>query len=112
MLEGLELCRRLVETRAARDAWSEQLIPDPGLDAGGLRDWCAASLSSYFHPVGTCAMGRAGDGASTVDADGRVHGIEGLYVADASIIPTVPRANTNLAVLALAERLGERFAVI
>lgn len=111
MLEGLELCGRLVETRAAREAWTEQLLPDPGLDGEALRRWCERSLSSYFHPVGTCAMGREGDGISTVSADGRVHGLEGLHVADASIIPTVPRANTNLAVLAVAERIAERIAV-
>ena len=56
----------------------------------------------FFHPVGTCAIG------AVVDGDGRVHGIDGLSVADASIMPSIPRANTNLSTIALAERLAER----
>jgi choline dehydrogenase-like flavoprotein len=43
-----------------------------------------------------------------VDGDGRVHGLEGLTVADASLMPAVPRSNTNLSTIALAERLAER----
>ena len=59
----------------------------------------------YFHPVGTCKMGPASDPASVVDATGKVHGVGGLHVVDASIMPTVPRANTNLPTLMLAERI-------
>ena len=59
----------------------------------------------YFHPVGTCKMGPASDPASVVDATGKIHGVEGLHVVDASIMPTVPRANTNLPTLMLAERI-------
>jgi len=53
----------------------------------------------FFHPVGTCAIGRV------VDGGGAIYGMDGLFVADASIMPTIPRANTNLSVLAVAERL-------
>jgi choline dehydrogenase len=60
-----------------------------------------STLGIYFHPVGTCAVG------SVVDADGRVREFENLFVADASIIPTIPRANTHLITLALAEKLAE-----
>ena len=59
----------------------------------------------YFHPVGTCKMGPASDPASVVDATGKIHGVEGLHVVDASIMPAVPRANTNLPTLMLAERI-------
>jgi choline dehydrogenase-like flavoprotein len=62
----------------------------------------AANRRGFFHPVGTCAIGRV------VDGDGRVLGVDGLVVADASVMPTIPRANTNLSTLALAERLAER----
>ena len=54
----------------------------------------------FFHPVATCAIGQV------VDGGGRVYGIDGLFVADASIMPTIPRANTNLSTLALAERIA------
>ena len=63
---------------------------------------CASAARGFFHPVGTCAIG------AVVDGDGRVHGIDGLSVADASIMPSIPRANTNLSTIALAERLAER----
>ena len=60
----------------------------------------------YFHPVGTCKMGPDSDPAAVVDSMGRVRGAEGLYVADASIMPAVPRANTNLPTLMAAERIA------
>jgi choline dehydrogenase-like flavoprotein len=61
-----------------------------------------ANARGFFHPIGTCAIG------AVVDGDGRVHGCEGLSVADASIMPSIPRANTNLSTIAVAERLAER----
>ena len=61
----------------------------------------ATTVRNYFHPAGTCGIGRV------VDAHGRVLGIDGLVVADASIMPTIPRANTNLTTVAVAERLAE-----
>ena len=63
----------------------------------------------YYHPVGTCKMGPASDAAAVVDSTGRVHGAEGLYVADASIMPAIPRANTNLPTLMVAEKIVAGF---
>ena len=59
----------------------------------------------YYHPVGTCRMGAATDRAAVVDARGRVHGLDNAYVADASIMPVIPRANTNLPALVIGERI-------
>ena len=68
------------------------------------------TVETFHHPVGICRMGRApGDGA-VVGADGRVFGLGGLSVIDASIIPRIPSANTHLCVIALAERLAAGFA--
>jgi choline dehydrogenase-like flavoprotein len=67
----------------------------------------AATHTAFYHGVGTCRMATDGDDG-VVDADGRVLGVEGLRVCDASIVPTVPRSNTNLLVMAVAERLVER----
>jgi hypothetical protein len=67
----------------------------------------ADSHTAFYHGVGTCRMADRDD-AGVVDADGRVFGVDRLRVCDASIIPTVPRSNTNLAVMAIAERLVER----
>jgi choline dehydrogenase-like flavoprotein len=60
-----------------------------------------AEARGLFHPVGTCAIG------SVVDSSGRVHGYENLVVADASVMPSVPAANTNLSTAAVAERIAE-----
>ena len=57
-------------------------------------------------------MGRPGAAGTVVDADGRVQGVDGLHVADASILPTIPRANTHLTVLAVAEAMAERLVAV
>lgn len=62
---------------------------------------------SGYHPTGTARMGPAGDPGAVVDERGRCHAVDGLVVADASILPTVPRANTNLSSIAVGERVGE-----
>ncbi|AYN38396.1 hypothetical protein D9753_05040 [Streptomyces dangxiongensis] len=64
-------------------------------------------VGTYWHPVGTCAMGPAEDLRSVTDGQGAVHGVAGLRVADASVLPTVPAANTQLPVLAVAEMLAD-----
>ncbi|MEU0405538.1 GMC oxidoreductase [Streptomyces sp. NPDC006197] len=69
-----------------------------------------ARLGTYWHPVGTCAMGPAGDPSAVVDGEGRVRGVANLRVADASVLPTVPAANTQLPVLAAAETLAAAMA--
>jgi choline dehydrogenase len=60
----------------------------------------------YYHAVGTCKMGPESDPTAVVDARGKVHGIDNLYVADASIMPVVPRANTNIPALVVGERIA------
>jgi choline dehydrogenase len=60
----------------------------------------------YFHAVGTCKMGPESDPTAVVGARGKVHGMDNLYVADASIMPVVPRANTNIPALVVGERIA------
>ena len=77
-----------------------------------IRDYIRASLGTLYHPVGTCAMGgdspaARGRLASVVDTQLKVRGIEGLRVVDASVMPTVPRGNTNAPVIAIAERAAD-----
>jgi len=72
----------------------------PGAGVSAL-EHVRATARGFFHPTGTCAIGRV------VDGHGRVLGLESLVVADASIMPTIPRANTNLSTAAIAERLAE-----
>src|SRR5258707_564704 len=77
------------------------------MDDDQLDEIIAAEHSAFYHGVGTCRMGDFDDSGSVVDPDCRVHGVDGLRIVDTSIIPTVPRSNTNLAAIALAERAAE-----
>jgi choline dehydrogenase len=60
----------------------------------------------YYHPVGSCRMGVANDPAAVCGPDGQVHGLEGLYLADCSIIPETPRSNTNMPAVLIGERIA------
>ena len=83
--------------------------PAPTMPAndGALRDFIRENGYSIPHVVGTCAMGPRPEDGAVVDANGRVHGIENLFVADASIIPEPPSGFSHLPTLMLAERLSE-----
>jgi choline dehydrogenase len=90
---ALELARRLADTEPLASAVEREV--DPGRE-GALDHQIRRSLTGYAHAVGTCRLGAAEDPEAVVDPDCRVRGTENVYVADASIIPTIPRANTNL----------------
>jgi choline dehydrogenase-like flavoprotein len=96
LAHGAELVRELA-SGVSRFLAHEQR---PGMDAE-LGAYVDAEARGFFHPVGTCGLGRV------VEPDGRVRGLEGLYVADASVMPTIPRANTQLSTVAVAERIAE-----
>jgi choline dehydrogenase len=98
LVEGVEALRALTSSDAIRAYAGSETRPGSNVDA---RTHVRETARGFFHPVGTCAIGRVVDGL------GRVYGVDGLVVADASIMPTIPRANTNLSTLALAERLAE-----
>jgi choline dehydrogenase-like flavoprotein len=74
-----------------------------GRDA--LRDSVRDTLESLYHPVSSCRMGT--DEQAVVDAQMRVHGLEGLRVVDASVMPTLVRGNTNAPTILLAERAAD-----
>ena len=106
MAEGVALVRRAgagPEFARVREA---EVWPGPGVRTdAGLRAFIRRAVGSYYHPAGTCRMG-TGAGA-VVDPDLRVHGVAGLRVADASVMPTIPNANTNATVLAIGERAAD-----
>ena len=95
--DGVDIARRLVAAAGA----PAEVRPGTGANVG---DFIRENVRGIFHPVATCALG------SVVDGRGAVVGLDGLHVGDASIIPTMPRANTNLSVAAVAERLAELLA--
>ncbi|MHB8575086.1 MAG: GMC family oxidoreductase [Dehalococcoidia bacterium] len=76
------------------------------MDDEQVRAFLRRRVSHLVHPVGTCKMGPAGDPLAVVDQFGRVHGIAGLRVADAAIMPDLPRANTNLTAIMIGERVA------
>jgi choline dehydrogenase len=80
----------------------------PGAHVGDeeqLRAWVRDHVTTIFHPTSSCAMG--GSEAAVCDPELRVRGVEGLRVVDASVLPTVPRGNTNAPVIAVAERAAD-----
>ena len=99
-LEGFELARTICGHRAVRDLVEGELVPGERDTASYVRE----TIRNYFHPAGTCPLG------TVVDTHARVFGVDGLYVADASFMPTIPRANTNLTTAAIAERIAADFA--
>ncbi|MBI4571621.1 MAG: GMC family oxidoreductase N-terminal domain-containing protein [Chloroflexi bacterium] len=109
MLEGLELALRIAATPPIA-ALTERIYrprPEVACDREELRAWARRACGSGYHPCATAPMGAPGDPLAVVDQYGRVFGVEGLYVADASIMPSVPRANTNLPTIMIGERFGE-----
>ena len=80
-----------------------QAILSGGVD---LAAHARAFVSPSGHHAGTCRMGPASDPQSVVDPQGRVHGVQGLRVVDASIMPALPRGNTNIPTLMLAEKIA------
>jgi choline dehydrogenase len=98
LTEGFEALRELAESRGVRRYASRELRPGRHVDAAAR---VRADARGFFHPVGTSALGRV------VDERCRVLGFENLYVADASVMPTIPRANTHLSTIAVAERAAE-----
>jgi 5-(hydroxymethyl)furfural/furfural oxidase len=75
-------------------------------DDAALAEHIEHNVAGTFHPVGTCRMGRADDRDAVTDPAGRVHGVAGLRVIDASIMPTIPRGNTNIPTIMVAEKLA------
>ncbi|MCC7537646.1 MAG: GMC family oxidoreductase N-terminal domain-containing protein [Deltaproteobacteria bacterium] len=107
-VDAIELAYRCASTpvmRAiARFIWPREATLR---DRDALGRWIFRSCGSGYHPCGTVPMGHTADPNAATDDHGRVRGIDGLVVADASLMPTIPSANTNLTVLMMGERFGE-----
>ncbi|MFW5880916.1 MAG: GMC family oxidoreductase [Roseicyclus sp.] len=104
-MRGLRLGLRMLETEPLRRVISERFVPAPGpVDDDALRAHIAARAKTVFHPVGTCRMGHDDDSGAVVDPRLRLRGIEGLRIADASVMPTLVSGNTNAPTMMIAER--------
>jgi choline dehydrogenase len=103
MLFGQRLCRKLAEQPALRPYIAEEVVPGPKVvhDKDLIEDLRNRGVSN-LHPVGTCRMGTGSD--AVVDPRLRVHGIRGLRIADASIMPQVVGGNTNAPSIMIGEK--------
>lgn len=100
LVDGIASVRRLVARPALARYYGELATPAPGSD---VAEHVRTTFSTYHHGTGTCAMGPASDPRAVVDERLRVHGLDGLSVADASVLPTIPHANTNMAAVLVGE---------
>jgi choline dehydrogenase len=103
MLRALELAREIASTPPFSSHVAEELNPSPMLKSRKeLTDWLRATCEHEYHPSCTCRIGSPEDGV--VDPELRVHGVEGLRIADTSVMPRVTSGNTNAPTLMIAER--------
>jgi choline dehydrogenase len=105
MVAGVRQCMEICESGRLGELSTGMLIGPPSHSDEDIEAHCRQRLQTLYHPVGTCRMGD--DPGAVVDRELRVRGVEGLRVVDASVMPTVPRGNTNGPVIALAERAAD-----
>lgn len=108
VVAALKLARSLLRTRSLAPYLAEETLPGPAVSGDDeWLDFARRRGSTAYHLVGTCRMGPGGDPAAVVDPELRVHGLEGLRVVDASVMPQVPSANTQAATLMVAEKAAD-----
>jgi choline dehydrogenase len=105
MVAGLRLTLEICAQPAMKPYCAEPFNTPDGDSDDALRAHIARTTFAIYHPVGTCRMGE--DDGAVVDTQLRVNGVEGLRVVDASVMPTVPRGNTNAPTIAIAERAAD-----
>ncbi len=106
MIEGARLARRIGRTEPFSHLVLEELAPSPDAeDDGALLAYVRATGTTVYHPCGTCRMG--GDDSAVLDPRLRLRGLDGLRVADASVMPLVPSSNIQPAVMMVAERAAD-----
>ena len=107
LADAFTLCRNLGAQPAMATLLERERLPGASVRSRDeIRAWILANAAHDYHPAGTCRMGPASDPMAVVETSGRVHGLEGLIVADASIMPWVTLANTNLPVFVGAEKIA------
>jgi len=106
IVDGLKLCRRVLAHPTLQQYIAEEFQPGPGIASDiQLLDYARQRGGTVYHPTSTCTMGTGP--MAVVDPELRVHGIEGLRVADASVMPTVISGNTNAATIMIGEKLSD-----
>jgi choline dehydrogenase len=106
LVDGIGFANRLTHHPSLAAFYGELLTP---ASEDQWREHVMTAYDSYHHGVGTCRIGPDGDPGAVVDATLRVHGLDNLWIADASVLPTIPHANTNVAAILVGEIAARRF---
>ena len=107
MADGFKIARKIGEQAALDSYRGEEVVPGPNVKTDDdILNFIRANSQTAYHPIGTCRMGPAGP-STVVDEKLRVHGLEGLRVADASIFPTMPSGNTNAPSIMVGEKAAD-----
>jgi choline dehydrogenase len=106
LVQGVKIARDIFGTRAFSTWVKQELMPGPDVHGHKkLREFVRQNADSYHHQVGSCKMGS--DDMAVVDPELRVYGVEGLRVADASVMPVVPSGNCHAGILMIAEKCAD-----
>ncbi len=106
LVEGFKILRPLAQTKAFAPFVGEEVEPGPQVQSDEeIREFIRNKSETLYHPVGSCKMGV--DSMAVVDSQLRVHGIQGLRVADASIMPLITNGNTNAPSIMIGEKAAD-----
>jgi choline dehydrogenase len=109
LVEGLQIVLDLASNPAFAGLYRGIGLLDPASsnDRQALETYIKTTVGGWYHAAGTCRMGTDPDDGAVVDGRLQVHGVDALHVVDASVMPTIPRAPTNLSSIAIGERAAE-----
>ncbi len=108
IVAGLRWGRRIAAQPALAPYMADEMMPGTAVASDAdLLAYAQQAGTTIYHPVGTCAMGRAGDPHAVVDPELRVRGVEGLRVVDASVMPRLVSGNTNAPTIMIAEKASD-----
>ena len=102
LVAGLEIARSIMAQESMRNYVTAEVRPGANVHGDALRQFARMASIPLYHPVGTCRMGE-GEG-TVVDADLKLRGVDGLWVADASVMPTLPIGNTNATSIMIGDK--------
>lgn len=108
LLAGMKTARKILRSAPMAPYFDGEEFPGPDVQTDDeLMDAAKVRATTTFHPMGTCRMGPITDKSAVVDDQLRVHGLQGLRVVDASVMPRMPSANLNAAVIMIAEKASD-----
>ncbi|MDG1240040.1 MAG: GMC oxidoreductase, partial [Planktomarina sp.] len=108
IVKGIQIARRIAQFEPLKSHITEEFTPGAKVsmdDYDATLNWARDNSVTIYHPTGTCKMGQ--DDLAVVDARLKVHGIQGLRVADCSIMPTITSGNTNAPAIMIGEKLSD-----